>query len=40
MLHLQLIELYAICQNKGGEDNRQDRPTGTLPSQEPNKAGG
>lgn len=37
MIRARLIELYGLCQVKGGEPNRQDRPTGTLPSQEPAK---
>jgi hypothetical protein len=37
MLRARLQELFAICQFKGGEANRSERPTGTLPSQEPPK---
>lgn len=37
MLRARLQELFAICTFKGGEENRSDRPTGTLPSQEPPK---
>ena len=35
ILRNRLNELYAICQEKGGEEKRKDIPTGTLPSQEP-----
>ena len=35
MIRARLNELIAITQRKGGEVNRNDVPTGTLPSQEP-----
>lgn len=34
-IRARLNELYTIVQRKGGEANRNDVPTGTLPSQEP-----
>ena len=36
MMRALLNELFTICQRKGGEPNRSDIPTGTLPSMEPN----
>lgn len=35
MMRAKLGELFTILQRKGGEANRSDIPTGTLPSQEP-----
>lgn len=35
MMRALLNELFTICQRKGGEPNRSDIPTGTLPSMEP-----
>lgn len=35
MVRTQLNTMYTICQRKGGEVNKPDIPTGTLPSQEP-----
>lgn len=34
MMRSVLNTLYTICQRKGGEDNKSDIPTGTLPTQE------
>lgn len=34
MVRTALNALYSICQRKGGEANKSDIPTGTLPSQE------
>lgn len=39
MIHNYLETLYAITQRKGGEVNKSDIPTGTLPSQEPETFG-
>ncbi len=36
MMRSLLNELFAVCQRKGGEANRSDIPSGTLPSEEPN----
>lgn len=35
MIRSRLNELFTVTQRKGGEANRNDVPTGTLPSQEP-----
>jgi len=35
MMRAKLEVLYALCQRKGGEVNKSDIPTGTLPSQDP-----
>lgn len=36
MVRTALNTLYTICQRKGGESNKSDVPTGTLPSEEVN----
>lgn len=35
MVRTQLNAMYTLCQRKGGEINKPDIPTGTLPSQDP-----
>lgn len=35
MMRNKLGTLYAMCQRKGGEVNKSDIPTGTLPTQDP-----
>ena len=35
MVRAMLQNLYTLCKIKGGESNKSDIPTGTLPSQEP-----
>ena len=35
MLHSRLMDLFTICMVHGGEENRADIPTGTLPSDMP-----
>lgn len=40
MIRALLNELMTVCQRKGGEVNRSDIATGTLPSQEPGPIGG
>jgi len=40
MLINHLEKLYAITKLYGGEDNRMDTPTGTLPADEPKTFGG
>ena len=40
MMRSVLNVLYTLTQRKGGEQNRSDVPTGTMPSEEPNTFGG